>query len=183
MEERRYEDGQKANVLDIVCIPMLKPEPDGFQTENHLIDDKYYWVREGVENWDTVQKLVEPIDGPLWVNGHSTYHGHNDKVPEKQSCEFEHSLILVEPTDLRILVRRESGFSGPDRRRIRAQFTLAGKNYLLQVTDPVVEETYLTKKDGTYPIEKAILCISLSEVWNKFAFKLVATILTPDLMK
>jgi len=162
---------------------MLKPQPEEFQLENHLIDDDYYWLQEGFGDWATIQELVEPIDGPLWVNSHSTFHGHNDKVPEDEARGLQHSLVLVAPTDLSILVRRESGYQGQNKRRVRARFTLAGHGYCLQVTDPVTEEAYLAKENGTYPIEDAILCISLAEVWNGFAFKLVATVLTQDMFE
>jgi hypothetical protein len=41
-EVSRYEDGQTPQVLDIVRIPMLRPAGETYQTENHIIDDRYY---------------------------------------------------------------------------------------------------------------------------------------------
>lgn len=41
--ERQYEDGSDPRVLDIVDIPMLEPKPQGFQSENWLLDPHYYW--------------------------------------------------------------------------------------------------------------------------------------------
>lgn len=41
-EERRYENGQSAQILDVISVPMREPRPGAHQTENHLIDDDYY---------------------------------------------------------------------------------------------------------------------------------------------
>ena len=41
--ERSYKDGSDPRVLDIISIPVLKPRPEGWQTENWLLDPEYYW--------------------------------------------------------------------------------------------------------------------------------------------
>lgn len=46
--ERQYEDGSDPQVLDIVQVPVLKPQPDGYQRENWLLDNEYYWEKVGV---------------------------------------------------------------------------------------------------------------------------------------
>jgi hypothetical protein len=43
-EDRRFQNGTDPGLFDIVRIPMIEPRPNGFQTENHLIDDGYYWT-------------------------------------------------------------------------------------------------------------------------------------------
>jgi hypothetical protein len=76
-------------------------------------------------------------------------------------------------------VRIESGFEGrPGKRRARARFNIDGETYLLQITDPKAEAEYLGRGDGTYPVDDAIICLSLSEAWNGYVFKLVAAIFT-----
>ena len=178
--DRRYEDGTRATVYDVIEIEMLQHVGENYQPENHLIDDGYYWRKVGRWGWQTVAPLVESVRGPLWLNGYSTYHGANDKIPEYLVIQQRSSLMLVQPDDLTINVGRDDGMYGPTKRRVRAIFRLSGSAYNLSVTDPDIEGTYLRGADGTFSIQAAILCISLGEVWNGFAFKLVATIFTPD---
>lgn len=179
--ECRYENGKTAQILDVITIPMIKPVPYLHQAENHLIDDEYYWERQGRGTFQDVEELVQPMVGPLWINGKSTYHGMNDKVPEAELGTLGDSLQLIRPESVRLEVQAESGFNGrPGKRSVRARFESAGSKYLLKVTDPLVEDEYLVKANGAYELENAILCVSLSEPFHDFAFKLVAAILTPE---
>jgi hypothetical protein len=45
----------------------------------------------------------------------------------------------------------------------------------------VVEKAYLACEDGIYPVDDAILCVSLGEVYKGYAYKLVAALITPDM--
>jgi hypothetical protein len=47
-------------------------------------------------------------------------------------------------------------------------------SYYLSVTDPVVERQYLAGKDGEFAVGHAILCVSLGEPYQGFAYKLIA---------
>ena len=179
-DDRRYEDGTGAAVYDVIEIDMLQYVGENYQSENHLIDDGYHWRKVGRWNWQRLQALVEPIQGPLWLNGHKTYYGFNDKIPEEFVVKQNSSLALVCANELKINVQPEGGMYGPAKRRVRASFRLAGITYSLSMTDPVVETAYLGGADGVFPMDDAILVISLSEIFKGFAFKLVATIFTPD---
>src|SRR3954454_3491042 len=44
--DRQFQDGTDPKLLDVITIPMSKHSPHGFQTENHEIDDQFYWVRK-----------------------------------------------------------------------------------------------------------------------------------------
>ena len=178
--DRRYENGKLATVLEIFDIPITQTAPVAPQVENAIIDSEVFWERVGKINWSDLEELIEAQNGPLWMNGDSTYHGLNDKILLSDAVKLGSSLQLVRPDSLKIIVRHESGFNKPGKRRVRAYFNIAGYNYLLQVTDPVVEDEYLTKENGTYPIEESILCLSLSEPFNEYVFKLVAAVFTPD---
>ncbi len=179
--DRRYENGQRARVLDIIKIPMIEPVPHLNHSEDHLIDDDEYWEKTGEAGWDIIQTMLEPNNGPLWCNGGSTYHGANDKIREDVASELDSSLMLVRPSDLNILVRVESGFEGrPGKRTARASFSVACEQYILKITDPEAETEYLGREKGTYSVDDAIICVSLSEAWNGHVFKLVAAIFTPD---
>lgn len=178
-EERRYEDGKDPKVLDIVEVHMIEPKPRAHQTENHVIDDQYYWKKVGRADWDSVLGALDVIDGPLWVNAGSTWYGSNDKIPEEIANSLKSSLCLVRPQKIEILVAREGGDFGPPRRRVRATFDMNGIQYNLVVTDPVVERQYFERKDGRYSIEDTVFCISLSDAFHGYAYKLVAAVIEP----
>ena len=78
--ERQYEDGSDPRVLDIVSVPVLAPKPDEWQTENWTLDAERYWKKLGRFSWFDLPCLLDPPE-PLWIDGHSTYSGANDKVP------------------------------------------------------------------------------------------------------
>lgn len=183
-EERRYQEGTKAQLLDIVSVPLNQLSPMGHQVENHILDDQYYWVKSGVASWKQVQAAADPHDPPFWANSQSTFHGQNDKIAAINVLKAGSSLKLILLPKVQIVVASESGYEGnPARRRVRARFKLANEDYLLCVTDPEVEEKYLQQGDGTYEVTNAALCISLAELWNGFAFRVVASMITPATCK
>ena len=88
---------------------------------------------------------------------------------------------MISVSDLEVVVLLDDGFQGnPGRRRVRARFTLNHTPYLMSITDPEIEEVYLVKGDGKYQLGAAALCVSLVEVWNGFAFRVVASLITPQ---
>lgn len=179
-EERRYENGAKAQLLDIVCVPLREASPIGHQVENHTLDDHYYWEKQGVATWNQVVSAVDPYDPAFWSHSQSTYHGLRDKVAEADLSAIGSSLRLILVEDLIVSVKAESGFEGnPSRRRARAKFTYGGVEYWLSLTDPEIEELYLQGGNVDTNIGQAALCISLVEVWNGYAFRVVASLITP----
>jgi hypothetical protein len=180
-EERRYDGGGKAKLLDIVSIPLLKHSPQLHQTENHTLDDSYYWTKEGVATWREILDAEDDFDPAFWVAAQSTYHGHNDKVPEAQLKNLGSSLKLILVKSLAVVVRTEAGFEGaPGRRRVRARFKYKGTDYLLSLTDPTLEDKYLQEGNGEYAISDAALCISVVEKWNGYAFRVVASVIVEN---
>lgn len=179
-EERRYKDGQKAQLLDIVTVTMIQPSPSGHQTENHTLHDGYYWEKIGVASWVQVNAAVDINDQQFWTHSQSTYHGHSDKVAEADLANIGTSLTLTRVGDLLIHVRSEDGFNGgPARRRVRASFSVRGAHHMLSVTDPEIEEYFLAQVNGDYAVGEAVLCVSLVEVWNGYAFRVIASVITP----
>jgi hypothetical protein len=173
-EDRRYENGQDPKLLDIIRIPMVEPKPHGFQTENHLIDDGYYWTKERQATWGELKAALDKVSGALWDNSSSSYNGLHDRVEEAAANQLGSSLRLIEVKDLKIVVAIEGAEFGNGKRRVRGHFTLNGAEYWLSVTDPVVERQYLAGKDGEYKVGDAILCISLGEPYGGYAYKLIA---------
>lgn len=177
--EERYANGQAMQLLDVVTISMTAAQPLGHQTENHVIAaEPWQKVLEGT--WDDVVRATDAVAAPLWHDGVHSYHGHNDKVPEAIANTLTGSLLLVNPDELNLVVAFESRFGGGSDRRVRADFSLNGGRYNFVVTDPWIEAKYFALADGRYPIETSRLCVSLPELLNGNATKLVAAVITPD---
>jgi len=128
-EDRRFENGQDTKLLDVIRIPMVEPRPHGFQAENHLIDDGYYWTKEREASWDELKAALDKVSGPLWDNSSSSTYGLNDRVEEATADKLGSSLRLVEVTDLKIVVAVEGAEFGNAKRKVRGRFTLHGTQY------------------------------------------------------
>jgi len=178
-DDRRYQSGDYANLLQIVTIPLAQPIPDGFQIENHRIDDGYYWTRQGSVSWRHLYSAVDAVD-TLWIDGHSSYNGINDRVPADRAAVVSGSLLFLGPLALNLEVSAEGAAFGNFKRRVRAYFKHRGRRYAFAVTDPFIEHAYLAQVDGRYAVDQAFVCVSLAKVWDGFAYKLVAAIVTPE---
>jgi len=89
--------------------------------------------------------------------------------------------MLLRTPALTIKVDLESGFQGaPGRRRVRADFLFEKVHYDIVITDPLAEDEYFAKSNGSYDIKDAILCVSLSEIVYEHAHKLAAAVLTEE---
>ncbi len=159
-------------------IAMSKHVPHGHQTENHLIDAAHPWAKVGRVTWEELGSAVDAFPGTLWIDGNSTYNGLYDKVPEAQATGLPNSLMLLEPDRLTVSVAVEGAEFDNPRSKVRADFTLAGKRYILAVTDPVIESVYRAKGNGQYPIAGARICVSLGGAYAGYCYKLVAAIIT-----
>jgi len=176
--ERRYVDGTLADVLDVIELPLRTHRPAMHQVENHVIEATE-WRKAGSVNWKQIQAAVDQVPGALWLNGHSTNHGENDKIPEGLLAGVSDSLKLVNVPDLTLQVALEPGWQGaPPKRRVRGSFTLNGHRYQLAVTDPLVGSIYQNRL-GNHPIGAATLCVSLSAPEYGHGFKLIAAVFTP----
>lgn len=170
-EERRFKNGDTPSVLDIIRIPMLEPRPKSYQSENHLIDDQFYWEKVGRASWQEVVGAVDPVRGNLWENG---YHDRNDRIPEARARQLPDSLLLVRPENA--VIRPVQALH---KKQVRAMFNLNGQEYNLVVTDPEIER-HVLKMTGNdeYPVPGALLCISLGEIFEGHAWKLIASVIT-----
>jgi len=178
--DRLYKDNSHAGLLDIVKIPLQQPKPSLHHKEDHQIQADEFWEKVGRATWPQIVGATDNVQGPLWSNGDSSRHGRNDKVNEKIAVKLAGSLYLIAPSRLSLVVGLESAFKGPDVRKVRANFAYGGATYNFVVTDPVIQKEFFAKGDGTYPINDARLCVSLAEILNRSATKLVAAVITPD---
>ncbi len=177
--ERQYEDGSDPRVLDIIDIPVRGPQPDGCQTENWLLDPEYYWEKAGVCSPFDLPALVDPVE-PLWVDGYSTCHGSNDKIPVEATGGTCSSLRLIRVEEIALEVFAPGEAFGSSKRRVQGRFVHADRDYALWVTDPMYERRYLARLDGTYRIGECHLTVSLGEPYQDAIHKLIAAIIDPD---
>ena len=178
--ERCYAGGAEPRVGDLITIPLARPVPHDYQQENHLIEPNTRWVRTGVVRWSALQLAVDDLEGPLWVNGSSSFNGVNDRVLEATARKMASSLYLVHPRQLKLIARDEGGNDRPVKRRTRASFSLGGVPYELAVTDPEIQAKYSTLGLVESAVSEALLTVSLGEPFNGYAYKLVAAVITAD---
>jgi hypothetical protein len=174
--ERQYEDGSDPHVLDVIDVPLLGARPKTYQQENWLLDPDYYWVKIAKATWSDLSNLADPI-APLWVDGHHTYNGMNDKIPLSIAQGLRTSLCLIHVGGLKLSVFKPGEAFGNPKRRVQAQFSHAGSPYHLWVTDPGYERRYLARADGDFALGESFLTISLGEPFNDCCYKLVAAII------
>ena len=122
--ERQYQGGAEPRVLDVINIPTLKRLPQGFQTENWLLDPNYYWQKYGTFPLSGLARIVDSPARPLWINGHSTLHGTNDRVSEEDTSSLPNSLSLIRVDQLMLSVFAPGEAFGDFTRRVQGMFLI-----------------------------------------------------------
>ena len=181
-EERRYEDGSDPQLLDLITLQIIGPRPKDYQTENILIDDGFYWVRNQRVAWEALPPYVDKVAGPLWANNSHTYHGFNDKVTLEHATGFNYSLRFIHVQQLSLRVFATGAAFGNHKRSVQATFSWMGENYKLKVTDPAIEAFYFARDEEHHQLPESFLTISLSEPspHDNCCYKLVAAVITRD---
>ena len=180
-DERRCTDGTEVSVLDIVDVPLIAPVPHLHQVENHVVDPSQRWTRVQQGGWQHVNGWQQSPPS-LWSNGERSKRGFNDRVSPDKLAMFDASLYLIEPTNLAIHVQDE-GYE-TTQLKARAHFDYKGVRYVLKITDPIAHEYFVERGAGTYTLETAIVCVSLTEAFDgydgRYAYKLIAGVFTPN---
>ena len=175
--EQQYADGAAPAVLDIVEIPCTGRAPAGHQIENVVVDSRFYWKRLGRVDWRTLCAMVDR-DSMLWTNGHQSQHGQNNRVPQRLLRPQEGSLRLIALDRVVLDAGPKAPELGDQKRVVRATFEYRGAGYRLAVTDPRVEAYCLAAGDGQYTFGSVLACVSLGEIFEGHAYKLVASLIT-----
>ena len=144
-----------------------------------MLDPEYYWRKEGAWSWFDLPDLLDPV-APLRIDGYRTYNGRNDKIPDELMQSATSSLRLIHAERIELAVFSPGEAFGNRKRRVQAQFSHAGANYALWVTDPAYERNYLAKLDGEYHTGECYLTVSLGEPYQGACYKLVAAIIEGD---
>ena len=177
-DERRYEDGATAQVGHKISLVLSVAAPHLHQQENVIIDAKCGWQKDGVASWQELLDATDNHNGQLWVNGWSTNHGDNDKVPEAQLPGVGRSLFFLAVQSLTLRVWLMPGYEGSQaRRKVRAVFQYAGSDYDISVSDPLIESEMLARPNGNYLAGPVLVCVSLAEPFHGYAFKVAASII------
>lgn len=181
LSEREYEDGTEPKLLDVIAIPMLAPAVHLHQTENHLIDARFYWQKKGALSWDDVAALADTPES-LWPNIDSSKGGSNDRVGETLVAGLKSSLALIKPVHPTIEVHTPGAYFNDPKRKIRANFHYNGVYYSFGMTDPHAAKVFFARENGTYEISQDVyFCVSLAETpYEGNYYKLVASIITKE---
>ena len=174
--ERQYDDGSDPQVLDVIDVPVLESRPRDYQKENWLLDPRGDWKKAGRLSSTDLPAFTDPV-ASLWVDGHHTYNGLNDKIPLAVVGSVTASLRLLHVDRLRLMVCTPGEAFGNNKRRVQGRFRHAGQEYALWVTDPGFERTYLAKPNGTYGISECFLTISLGEPYQDACYKLIVAVI------
>lgn len=177
--ERMYEGGREPELLDIVEVPLIRPEPSSCQVENWLISKRRTWRKIGGLSWFDAKNFAEHHEA-IWINGFSTYSGVNDEIPTQCAQNLKSSICLIHVKLLRI--EKKSNYAG-NGQKIYALFLHNGVEYKLSVTDCVVLKELERHGCGTYDVGESLLTISIGEPFTKndgtsCQYKLVAAIIT-----
>ena len=162
-----------------IDVPVLEPRPARPQTENWLLDPRYYWEKVGKLSRFDLSALADPV-APLWLDGDSTYNGLNDRIPLEATGSVGDSLRLIHVDRLDLSVFKPGEAFGNMKRRVQGRFRHARNRYVLWVTDPGYERRYLAKLDGDYRIGECFLTVSLGEPYDGACYKLIASIITAE---
>lgn len=176
-EDRRYPNGETAQILDIIEIPCTQPMPQGHQPENILIDDRFYWQRNDRIDRKSLEHMVDK-PALLWAKGFSTYYGQNNRVPETLLKPEDGSLRLIAVDRIILHAGPKAPEFGNMKPIVRANFNYQEEDYCFDVTDPDVEAACLRSGAGDYVLESALVCVSLGELFDGYAYKLIASIIT-----
>lgn len=167
-------DGLQVSVLDVVEQNWGVAAPTMHQRENRLIG-KSTMRRCGRADWDDLAILADDVSLGLWLDGHSTSCGLNDRVPFSILPYLTGSLQLVAATDL--VIYKMSGYE--NQVKYRAQFSIKNRCYNMALTDTVA--TSWLENTSRLCLGVAYVCVSLAVPFSDgFAYKLAAAIITKE---
>jgi hypothetical protein len=181
-QQCRLPNGAQALPLDILRVEVAQQRPQAHQPEN--------WLIAGTP-WELVGH-VDPVEAytrlqPALVPGPDLLGNRLDRIAHATIAEgpVAASLVLIEPANIRWRVTTNNAGN----RRTRCIFELAGAEYDLVVTDPLIEQRTGGLEIGVHPLVAArfaagarvLLCVSLGEPlygnWvHGDCFKLVAAV-------
>jgi hypothetical protein len=179
-------DGTEAQVLDVIKIPLVEPNPRPHHPENYIIRNFSWKLIARPATEDHIFSILEHVEPGPYIFGDDS-----DRISYDEICDsgIKESVALVKPGNLRWQIKKTR--SG--KRQTRAIFRLGRAQYNLALTDPVWEDamghlpygTHRLSKSGLKDTDKILFTISLGEPFDDDnCYKLVAAvILLPDSLR
>lgn len=164
--------GGVPRVGELYTMPLRKRVPSSYQREN---------VSVGFERWHTSglvseHELTSLVDRPakLWLDGWSSVSGWNDRIPEPLAIRHcDSSLMLIRPKALHFRLDLSHGNLS-----LCAAFDYLGQHYDLKVTDERASGRWIERlTEGHNGRTDGLLCISLSQAYHGYCYKLVAGVI------
>jgi hypothetical protein len=170
--EIQMSNGTVPAILDLISVPLLAHKPSNLQRENWLIDTSAKISKIGQLAPMAAVGAVDDVK-ILWNLGSNSVNGLNDKAIPENLTNIQSSLYLIRVSSLKIVIHDEYG-----RRAHRGSFSHSGNNYVLKITDLVLEQSFKDHPYGTYTYNECLLTLSLAEkLWYGFHYKLIAGVI------
>jgi hypothetical protein len=169
----RFEDKSSPQLLDIIEIPVLRPEPLYYQPENWIIDKEYYWIKIGNKDISVLNRYIDQDEYVL--------RNQFDRIRSRELKEnpIARSLALIKIRSITFRKTRSAG----KRAQVRAMFQYNKNDYDLVVTDRQWEARFFQPNGPfwemrDYPFEGTFyLVISLGETYGGYHYKLVVAVI------
>lgn len=166
-----YDNGNEANILDIIKVHCTEYRPNYFQPENYVNDRNEIWEKLGRVTFSQVLQLhpFENKDDIYFDTSYSILGAHITQIPYQD----RYSLILIKVDNPEVNVKTwESG-----RKNVTLSFSYNNNYYkYFRITDGS-ENSYLNYRDGNYIEEGSFgIVISLGELFTDLKhYKLIAS--------
>jgi len=151
-------------VLQKIKIDISHSAPLKHQPENWVINENQ-WTDHYKISLDDISNYLDYPES-LWGNGNCvSYHDINEN-----KITIDSSLYLIKVENIKLYIVEKEG-----KKKGRASFIYNEIKYDLAVTGR--EFFPIIGNNNEFLLEKAILCISLGEVYRDYCYKLVASII------
>ena len=151
-------------VLQKIKIDISHSAPLKHQPENWVINENQ-WTDHYKISLDDISNYLDYPES-LWGNGNCvSYHDINEN-----KITMDSSLYLIKVENIKLYIVEKEG-----KKKGRASFIYNEIKYDLAVTGR--EFFPIIGNNNKFLLEKAILCISLGEVYRDYCYKLVASII------
>ena len=180
-DEMCFEDESLPQLLDVIEVPLLEPNPLSYQPENWLTAPEP-WTRLRVADKENIERWLD-VETQLWENGHQSLRGTNDRLPYDPKRTLTCSARFISVPVLEISITKHKNDVGQISRQLRGSFVYAGDLYDLRITDMDFEEEYSARAVGKYWHAKCYLTVTVGEPFQAkpdepaFNYKLIAAII------
>lgn len=180
-DEMCFEDESLPQLLDVIEVPLLEPNPLPYQPENWLMAPEA-WTKLRVADKANIERWLD-APAPLWESGHHTVQGTNDKFPYDAAQTLADSARFISVPSLGITVSERKDDGGVNKRQLRGEFTHAGEVYDLRITDIDFEERYAGRGVGKFRLGKSYATVTVGEPYEppsgggRYHYKLIAAII------